>query len=54
MNIPNFAALYQAVRSASDFCAPCGRAASSAFFGEDIPISKAPAISPKRISSLLA
>jgi hypothetical protein len=54
MNIPNFAALYQAVLSASDFCATWGRAASSAPFVEDIPISKTPTVSPKRKTSLLA
>jgi hypothetical protein len=54
MNIPNFAALYQAVLSASGFCAPGGRAASPAPFARDPPISKAPTVSPKRKISLLA
>jgi hypothetical protein len=54
MNIPNFASRYQAVLSASDCCAPGGRAASPAPFVKDTPISKAPMVSPKRKISLLA
>jgi hypothetical protein len=54
MNIPNFAALYQAVLSASVFCAPGGRAASPAPFVEDAPINKAPTDNPKEKNSLLA
>jgi len=54
MNIPNLAALYQAVLSPSFFCAPCVGAGSSAFLVEDEPISKPLTLSPKRKTVLLA
>jgi hypothetical protein len=54
MNIPNFADLYQAVLSASDFCPPWGGAVSSAPAIEDKPINKTVTISPKTNTTLLA